>query len=525
MHRLVIALVTLVGLTGVVFVAGYLLLFSASTDRAAALAPATTAVYVNVYLQPSAGQQMNLDGLVGRLPGFADDATLDEKVDQVVQNLLSGTGIDYREQIKPWLGNQVAIAGWPAAGDPTAIAAVVIAEMSDPAAAESAVADLVAEGGAAFTAQTYQGTELQVSDTGAYAFVGDMLVAGETSSAIEAVIDTERGSDALADRADFRNTMAELPDDHLASVFVDLAGIAEATATQDQLAAVSTAGAALVAERDGLRLSGSAPFDAQAAAPSSRAGFALGSEPSSLVDWMPDDTLAELVVFGLRGALEDAEAAAGATPQGEEVTGALDTIRALAAFGFGIDLDADVLPLLDREVGLAVTGIDEAGTPVAQVLLRPEEPDAALAALDRVVKGLTAGGLDARVETASGVDVTILTLPDIGEIAYAASDGIIIIGLGSEGVVAAIDAHANGESLAASDAYTHTFEIAGERAGNELYVDIGALADLLGGDLELPDDARDILAQLGSFGFTAPSRDDQIVFHAVLTVDAPSAPE
>jgi hypothetical protein len=54
-----------------------------------------------------------------------------------------------------------------------------------------------------------------------------------------------------------------------------------------------------------------------------------------------------------------------------------------------------------------------------------------------------------------------------------------------------------------------------------VFVDIGAAAELMGEDLALPDDARDILSQIGSFGFTAPSRDDQIEFHAVLTVDEP----
>ena len=38
---------------------------------------------------------MNLAGLIGRLPGFADEASLDEKIDQVVENLLGDTGIDY----------------------------------------------------------------------------------------------------------------------------------------------------------------------------------------------------------------------------------------------------------------------------------------------------------------------------------------------------------------------------------------------------------------------------------------------
>ena len=99
MHRVVVALVALIGLTGAAFVAGYFLLFSASSDRAAALAPADSAFYLNIYLQPSTGQQMNLGGLIGRLPGFADEASLDDKVDQVVENLLGATGLtlDYSE--------------------------------------------------------------------------------------------------------------------------------------------------------------------------------------------------------------------------------------------------------------------------------------------------------------------------------------------------------------------------------------------------------------------------------------------
>ena len=66
-----------------------------------------------------------------------------------------------------------------------------------------------------------------------------------------------------------------------------------------------------------------------------------------------------------------------------------------------------------------------------------------------------------------------------------------------------------------------TFEVAGERAGTEAFVDIGAVVGLLGLVVDLPDDARDILSQIGTFGFTAPSRADQIEFHAVLTVDEP----
>jgi hypothetical protein len=522
MHRLVIALVTLIALTGAAFLAGYLFLFSASTDRAAAMAPANSAFYVNVYLQPSTGQQMNLAGLIGRLPGFADDASLDEKVDQVVQNLLGSTGIDYRGDVKTWLGDQVAIAGWPSGNDPADAQSVVIAEVKDRAAAESAVAGLVGESGDPFTAQAYNGVDLQVGSTATYAFVGEMLVIGPTAASVEPIVDVHGGAENLADGDDFRATMAALEPDHLAAAFVDLAALAEAAGVGEQLRGVTTAGAVLVAETDGLRVSGSAPFAESQVNPSARAGFALGGEPSSLVDWMPDETLAEVVIFGLRQTLEDAEKAVGTVPEGEEIGSMLDTARALAAFGLGIDLDNDILPLLDREVGLAVTGFD--GTlPTGQLLLRPEDPEAAAASLANLTDALGGIGGTSRTETVGVTEVTVLGIPDTGEVAYAIVDGIVILGFGVDDVGAAIEAHETGAALGSSDAYTRTFDLAGTRAGNEAYVDIGAIVDLVGDPAALPADARDILLQLGAFGFTAPSRDDQIEFHAVLTVDDPQA--
>jgi hypothetical protein len=518
MHRLVVALVTLLGLTAAAVLAAYLFLFSAGTDRAARLAPADTAAYVNVYLQPSAGQQMNLSGLIGRFPGFADDATLDDKVDQIVQNLLAGSGIDYRTQIKPWLGNQLAVAAWPMGGDLAETEPVLLAEVKDRDEAEASVASLIADGDASFRVETYEGIDMHVSDDAAYAFVDEMLVIGPTASSIRAVVDVSRGGDALADREDFRRTMDEMPADHLAAAFIDLAAIARASDVEAQLSGVSTAGAVLVAERDGLRLSGSAPFDMGEADPSARAGFALGGEPSSLVDWMTADTVAEVIVFGLRQTLEDAEAAAGATPEGRELTSALDTFRAIAAFGLGIDIDADVLPLLDREVGLAFTGFD-GELPSGQLLLRPDDPDAAEAALGRIADRLTAVGASVRTEEIDGGTVTVLTVPEAGELAYIVAERIVIIAFGVDDLAAALEAHDSGTSLSASEAYRRTFDTAGVRAGNEAFVNVRALVRLMDGASELDDDARDILGQIGTFGFTAPSRDDQIEFHAVLTVE------
>jgi hypothetical protein len=519
MHRLVIALVVLLGLTGASVVAAFLFLSGASTDRAAALAPANTAAYVSVYLQPSAGQQMNLAELIGRLPGFADDASLDEKVDQVAQNLLGGTGIDYRDDVKPWIGGQVALAAWPA-DDGAEAGALVIADVKDQAAATDALPRLLGGGEPMATStQSHRGVDIQVGEGGAYAFVEEMVVVGPDAAAVEAGIDAGAGS-SLADRADFRETAAGLPEDHLASAFIDLAGAAEAGGGAE-LTGVSTAGLVLVAEPDGVRLAGTAPFDADGAEPSARAGFALGTEPSSLVDWMPADAAGEVIVFGARQTLEDVEAMLGGIEQGEEVAGVLSSVRALLAFGLGINLDSDILPLLDREVGVALTGFD-GELPSGQLLLRPSDPDAAPAMLDRLADGLVAAGATRESISVDGLDeveITLLGLPDTVDVAYAVVDEIVILGFSADDVAAAISAHESGEALGAQQTYASTFDLLGERAGTEAYADVTALVELLGAAAELPDDARDILQQVGSFGMTVFSRDDQIEFHAVLTVE------
>lgn len=521
MHRLVIALVTLIALIGAAVVAGYLLLFSAGTDRAAALAPANTAVYVNVYLQPSTGQQVNLAELIGRLPGFADEASLDEKVDQVVQNLLSGSGIDYRADVKPWLGDQVAIVAWPGADDPTQVEVVLIAHVRDREAAEASAANVVGAEGAAFTSETYEGVELMETDGGAYAFVDEMLVIGGTAENLRAVVDVQGGAESLASRADFRAAVDDLPPDHLASAFVDLAGIAAAGGATDDVAGVSTASAVLVAEPSGLRISGSAPFEETMPAPSGAA--VPDSEPATLAEWMPADTIAGATFFGVRQLFEQAEESLGTVPGGEDIATTLSTLRAIAAFGLGINIDDDVLPLLEGEVGIALVGIGDDGLPSGQLLLRPDDAAAAEDLLDGLAERLTAAGALVETATVAGTDVVTIEIPDTGSASYALLDGVLIMGLSADDVGAALVARAADATLGTSATYSAAFEPIGGRGGSELYVDVRALVDLLGGGLELSEDERDILSRIGTFAITTPSRSDQIEFHAALTVIEPSA--
>jgi hypothetical protein len=518
MHRLVIALTTLLTLAGGTFLAAYLLLFAGVTDRAAAIAPADTIAYANLYLQPSTAQQMRLGALIGRLPGFEDASTLDEKIDEVAQNLLSSAGIDYRDDVRPWLGNQASIAVLPATdgGEPRPIAFLAV---TDPQEAEAALARTAAQQESEIMTADHEGTEVSATDGAAWAFVDELLVISPTADAVEASIDVSGGDASLADSAGFREAMAELPSDHLASVYADLSRAAQLAGSETELSGWSVAGAALVAEEHGLRLVGAAPFDEAAATASARAGLALASEPSTLVEWMPADTQGEAVIFGLHHVIDDAEAAAAGVDEGETFTDALSSLRALVAFGLGLDLDNDIMPLLDREAAVAISGISD-GVPSGQILLHPTDPDAAADVLQRLTDGLE--GLGASIATRPAgerAEITTIDVPEFGGAAFALHDGVVIIGLNADDVAAAIDANETGDNLAATDAYVRTFELAGERAGNELYLDVGAALEATQAAAELPADARDILNQLGTIGFTAPSADDRIQFRAVLTVE------
>lgn len=515
MQRLVIALTALLSLTGALVVAAYLAFFSAATDRAAAFAPADSVAYVNVYLEPSAGQRMNLASVLGRFPGFGDAATLDEKIEEVAQRVLGDAGVDYRADIEPWLGGQVAIAV-SASPEGVAGAPVVIAAVKDAAAAELALADLSTRFGGAATSETYDGVTLHTSDDGAtYAIVDDMALLGASAAEVRAAIDTHAGGASLADDGAFNEAMDSLPSDHLASVYVNIERAAALGGTAaDAVSGLSVATAALLAEPNGVHLVGSAPFDSTAPDTEVRASFGLLTEPSSLTDWMTAETQASAVVFGLADILSSLETSVGSTPEAGQ---ALTQLRALAALGLGIDLDADLLPLLDREVALGLTGLSAA--PSGVLVLRPSDPDAAAETLERIASALEARGSQRSDEESQGETITTLTVPQLGSVSYAAAEGVVLLALSPDDIAAALAAHASGRTLAASEAYRSTFDLAGARAGNELYVDVrsllGAASDLAGLDAE----TRAILEPIRTFGLSAPALEDRLQFNAMVTVE------
>jgi hypothetical protein len=517
--RLVIALTTLLSLTGVVVVAGYLFVLSTAPDRAARIAPSDTVVYVNVHLQPSAGQRANLNDLLTRFPGFGDPATLDEKIDETLQNYLRDVDLDYRADVKPWLGDQLAFAFSEGLAEPEEMTVMIIADARDPDEALAAISRLAESRGDLLHEEEHAGTQLWVGDQATYALVGDMLVIGERADRVRAAVDTHRGaSSSLADHQGFDDAMQGLPADHLASVYIDLVAMARLGGADDEMVGYSTASMAVMAKDEGFSLVGQAPFDQGVAGDSARRVFALASEPSSLTGWMPPDTQVSIVFFGARQAIDVAEEQLGAGGEPGDFAMALNQLRGIAAFGLGINVDADLLPLLDQEVALALTNLG-ADPPSGVLLLRPSDPEAGVEALDRVREALEQRGSQVSSSEVEGVTVTTVSVPGMIDLSWAVSNGVIAMALDPDAVGAAIDAHRSGRSLAGSDGYRTTFGLLDQHAGNETFLVARGLLELAAAAGELSPDMRAMLEPIRALGFTMPARDDRLEFHLVIPID------
>lgn len=516
MRRVVVAITALLVTLGGAVIVGYLFLFSASADRASRAAPADTALYVSVYLQPSAGQQMNLFGLVGHLRGFGDQATLEQKIDEVAARLLGQAGIDYLADLRPWLGAQIAVAASPAEAG-SAPELLLLAVVKDPEAARMGVPRLFASLGVVLEAEVIRGHAVMTSEGTSYALLDDLLVVASTPDRLRAALDAEDNlAPSLADSPAFLAAMREVAADHLASVYVDLpraAGFTDA----DQVAGYGTLAMALTAEADGWHLRGAAPFADDAASDRARAAFALASQSPTLAGWMPRTTSAEAVLFGFAQTVEELEATLPRDGAASAAVDAVSQLRLIVGLGLGINLDSDLLPLFDGEAAVALRSVAADG-PHGLILLRPSDAAAAQAGLDRIRSALSSRGARVSTSDAAGTTITSIALSQVGTLAYAVADGVVVLGRDPAEVAAALEARAAGETLASDDRHEAAFELAGTHAGNEFWADVPALVDALTGVFDPGSELRDILHQIGELAVSASANDDRLEINGVLTV-------
>ncbi|HET7489869.1 MAG TPA: DUF3352 domain-containing protein [Acidimicrobiales bacterium] len=117
------------------------------TNRAAGITPKDAVAFLDFNLSPSIEQQRNLLSVARRLPGTRAKVreTFEDARDELIAEALRDTGLDYGKDVKPWLGDEVAVAALPRAGGSPEL--VYLVQTHDADAAEAAIAKASAHGG------------------------------------------------------------------------------------------------------------------------------------------------------------------------------------------------------------------------------------------------------------------------------------------------------------------------------------------------------------------------------------------
>jgi hypothetical protein len=502
--RWVVAL-TVVALAAGATAAGAALLTGATSGSTVARwAPADTVAYVEIRADLPGDQEAALGQFLSAFPGFADQASLDRKLTELYDRLVS-EATDGRKtwsaDIAPWFGGQLALAMGP---PPTGEGAqgpkpgLAIATTIDPVKAIDWLEAGIAEsGGTAVRTDDGSIHTLVVEDDGETlkaAAIDDVLMVGPPASVDAAM--GRGGADGLATSDRFRSAMASLPGDAVVVSYVDLAWIGTRLEAADgDLSDVAAKVVALLPAwaAGQLRIEGDA-LVGEGVAPHPSGLPDIPNARSRLPERLPATTIALAEGHGIGAAI--AEASADDDGPGAwlaELDGALTPVGGLEGLVGWVD-----------EAGVVTLGGEE---PTHGIVAIASDPEAA-ANLGLSLKNLASlGGLDPAETTHAGATITTLDLSALSKlggsdvkvfdregpetVSWTVAGDLVVVGVDIGFVTAILDAQADGAATLADDA---RFREIVDRAGAEhralAWADVDAIVDLVLADLTADERAR-----------------------------------
>ncbi|HEX6867168.1 MAG TPA: DUF3352 domain-containing protein [Candidatus Limnocylindrales bacterium] len=492
-----IAVVALV--VGASAAAAALLTGSSSTATVLGYVPEHTLVYGEVRLDLPGDQKQAVGAFLSKFPGFADQASLDSKLDEVLDDLIrdaSNGKQTYTGNIKAWFDGELAFAVGPLPpatsltnGDVTSMSSfrmLALLSVKDPVAAAAWFDAAFKEAGATPTTETHDGTTVTVFPatagvTTAYALIdGKVAVFGDLVS-VKAAIDTN-GDGGFAKEDGPKAALDSSSGDHVGFMYFALRPLLDwSTGMQKELMEgavatelVSDAMLKLVPEWGAYWLSfESDALVAEAVAP--RPETTIGSTEnrrSTIVEHVPATAVVASVANDL----------------GKTLREALDLYRSEESM-------KPILDQLDQGLGL-VGGVDAAfgwagdtaivvndsnGTPEGGLIIAATDKEAPGRLITALKTFLALGGaqqgITVRDEDHNGTTITIIDVGDVSkvagdatmfalpvsgnlEIAVAVSDDIVVIGSGPDFVKHVLDTEPS-TSLASTDGYKKLADKAG----------------------------------------------------------------
>lgn len=534
--------------------------------------PADSVMYGEVRLDLPGDQEREIGEFLSKFPGFADQAALDTKLDEVLDRLISEASEGdqtFTKDIKPWFDGEMAFALGPlpsgaALGEPEAAMdlgrGLVLLSIKDEAAARAWFDGVLTDTGVSGTPETYEGVELTVYHDpespaqAAFALIGGKVaVAGDVAS-VKAAVDT-KGSGGLAAGEAFAAASAAMVGDHVGFFFVDTkALVTSAMSYTEGLASsppISDAMLALIpdwmagrlrVEGDALVMDAAYPHIEGAPGPDT-------NRANGVAAWAPAGTI--LLAAG--------------NDYGATLLDAIDIYRQdpnLAELFKGIEQGAGILGGLDPAVGW----MGDAGIVVSRdgddveggIVAIPANPDGARQLLTTIRSFAQFGagsGISVRDEDYGGTTITIIDLgsaedlvgmagalgggvvpTDPGqtsglpegnvELTYAATDGVVVIGSGPDFVKSVLDAGA-GDSLADDARFQGLIGRVGAEHTAVTFLDVTAVRELVEGLMstmpaadvaEYEESVKPFLVPFDAFVAAGSIGEELDAQHAVITV-------
>jgi hypothetical protein len=508
-----VALVVVALVVGVVSVGTVLLAAGGATSAIEGWIPSGTVMYLEGRADLPGDQRANVGNIVAKFPGFKDQASLDSKIDQALDQMLQGSGITWTTDLKPWVGGEVGVAvtrelldfGAAAQKDPSSATlpdrgAVLLASVKDVTAATAWVAKTI--GGTPSTTPYLDGSITTVDKGGrtvAWAVRGTVLLIGPEAS-VKAALDT-KGASPVAASASFVAARKAAPNAYLGFAFVDAKPFYDALLTMSastggmpqacldtSLAALPDWMAGYGRAADGALVSDLVEPVVASAAPS---GAAPKDTGSAIAAHLPAGTL---VAFEGRQAGPTLVAAWSAGiksfsacyPSQAGVFNQVD--KALAVFG-----GVESLVGWAGDTAFAVTR--DGTTWGGGIAAIATDPAGAARTLNQLKAGLAIGGASSGVtyteQPYAAGTIGVITVPTTGgnplpQLAATAQGDVFAIGT-VDFVKGVLDTKASA-SLSTSSTYMSAIAAAGGAGVGDVFIDIGGLRTAL--ETLLPADQK-----------------------------------
>ena len=513
-HRLLAVVVATLLVVGGSGAATAFFLIRGASEELLQLVPASSEVVVTAYLDPSAGQKVNLMALVHRFPALRDDQRLGQEVNDALDEALRDSGLTHQD-VLPWLGSQAAVVVDLGPNNDAPTTSVFIASTDDGTAAAALEKGLRNSLGNEETRE-YGGVTIHVFGLGtsftSYAIIDHVVVLSDNATGLTQVIDVSNGTtEAIAEDPEFLDTISSLPQGRLALAYVDAAEIVDRALAEsglyaatdgtpglDMMRAIEGVGMSLSAHPDGLALDVAVRLDPSKLDPTTRGQLDQPAHGNAMLQLVPADSFVVATQEGMDASLKQVVDQVLSSPEGERVrrrVGMDDFLAALTGdLAFEVGPGTGAMPV----GGAILIGVSDASVAqrtldgLADLVLVAQRRSESVAPShsglsERELRELRASQrvpqATFKTSTYRGTTIRYLDDPSISSTgflpAYAVVDGAAIIGTSPAEVRKLIDTR-NGtrSNITASSAYAQALARV-PTGGSTLYVDAAAVISML----------------------------------------------